>query len=108
MGCGQPDRAVAIKRVDNFGAGFLRANARAVFADGIASVSYVLAGVFKSNRTMGQIFMSGPEASGALDFTFSSARSPGKRAWMDPREPNWYYRSVIGNLSLTAAAVRGS
>jgi hypothetical protein len=107
-GATNPTRAVAIKRVDNFGAGFLRANARAVFAEGIASVSYVLAGIFRTNRTIGQIFMSAPSASGARDFTFSSARTPGKRAWMDPLEPGRYYRSVIGNLSLTAATVRGS
>jgi hypothetical protein len=107
-GAANPTRAVAIKRVDNFGAGFLRANARAVFAEGIASVSYVLAGVFRTNRTMSQIFMSSPSASGARDFTFSSVRTPGKRAWMDPFEAGRYYRSVIGNLSLTAARVRAS
>lgn len=107
-GAANPTRAVAIKRVDNFGAGFLRANAKAVFAEGIASVSYVLAGVFRTNRTMGQIFMSAPSAGGARDFTFSSARTPGRRAWMDPSEPGRYYRSVIGNLSLTGATVRGS
>jgi hypothetical protein len=107
-GAANPTRAVAIKRVDNFGAGFLRANAKAVFAEGIASASYVLAGVFRSNRTIGQIFMSAASASGARDFTFSSARSPGWRAWIDPFEPGRYYRSVIGNLSLTAAKVRGS
>jgi hypothetical protein len=107
-GAANPTRAVAVKRVDNFGAGFLRTNARAVFAEGIASASYVLAGVFQTNRTIGQIFMSAPSASGARDFTFNSIRTPGKRAWMDPFEPGRYYRSVIGNLSLSAASVRGS
>ena len=107
-GAANPTRAVAVKRVDNFGAGFLRANAKAVFAEGIASVSYVLAGLFQTNQTMGQVFMSSPSATGARDFTFASVRTPGKRAWMDPFEPGRYYRSVIGNLSLTAALVRGS
>jgi hypothetical protein len=107
-GAANPTRAVAIKRVDNFGAGFLRANARAVFAEGIASASYVLAGVFQTNQTMGQIFIGSPSASGARDFTFASVRTPGKRAWMDPFEPGQYYRSVIGNLSVSAAQVRGS
>jgi hypothetical protein len=107
-GAANPTNAFATKRVDNFGAGFLRANAKAVFAEGIASVSYVLAGIFRTNQTIGQIFMSSPSASGARDFTFSSVRTPGMRAWMDPFEPGRYYRSVIGNLSLTATAVRGS
>jgi hypothetical protein len=105
-GAANPTRAAAIRRVDNFGAGFLRANASAVFADGIGSVSYVLAGLFRTDQTIGQIFMSAPRASGRSDFTFSSARTPGRRAWLDPAAPGRYYRSVIGNLSLTAAAVR--
>ena len=33
-GAANPTKAVAMQRVDNFGAGFLRANARAVFAEG--------------------------------------------------------------------------
>jgi hypothetical protein len=107
-GAANPTRAVAIKRVDNFGAGFLRANARAVFAEGITSASYILAGVFRSNKTIGQIFMGGPSAMGARDFTFSSVRTPGTRAWMDPMAPSRYYRSVIGYLTLNAARVRGS
>jgi len=29
------------------------------------------------------------------------------RAWMDPKSPGRYYRSVVGNFDLTASAVRG-
>lgn len=107
-GAANPTKAVAMKRADNFGAGFLRANAKAVFAEGLDSASYVLASLFHSNRTMGQIFMSAPSASGARDFTFNSARTPGKRVWMDPVAPSRYYRSVVGSLSTTASAVRKS
>jgi hypothetical protein len=103
-----PSRTVAMKRADNFGAGFLRANARAVFAEGLDSASYLLASLFHTNRTMGEIFMSAPNAIGARDFSFGSVRSPGRRVWMDPVEPSRYYRSVVGNLTLTAARVRGS
>jgi hypothetical protein len=105
-GAANPTKAVAMKRVDNFGAGFLRANARAVFAEGLDSASFILAGLFHSNRTIGQIFMSTPSASGARDFTFNSVRTPGRRIWMDPVAPSRYYRSVVGNLSLTASTVR--
>ncbi len=105
-GAANPTRAVAMQRADNFGAGFLRANAKAVFAEGLDSASFLLAGLFHSNRTMGQIFMSAPSANGARDFTFSSIRTPGKRVWMDPVAPGRYYRSVVGSLSTTAAAVR--
>ena len=107
-GAANPTRAVAMKRADNFAAGFLRANAKAVFAEGLDSASYLLSSLFRSNRTVGQIFMSAPSASGARDFTFSSARTPGKRVWMDPVAPGRYYRSVVGSLSVTAASVRAS
>jgi hypothetical protein len=107
-GAANPTKAVAMKRVDNFGAGFLRANAKAVFAEGLDSASYLLASLFRTNRTMSQIFMSAPSAIGARDFSFNSIRTPGKRVWMDPVQPSRYYRSVVGTLTLTASAVRGS
>ena len=62
MGRAEPDEArPRSKRVDNYGDGFLRAGARAVFADGITSAAYVLYGIFKTNRTIGSIFTSSPE-----------------------------------------------
>ena len=106
-GSRNPTKAVAIKRVDNFGAGFLRANAGAVFAEGIGSAAYVLRGIFKTDSTMAQVFKGAPNFSGARDFRFESVRTPGTTAWLDPSAPGRYYRSVIGDLSLSAAAVRG-
>jgi hypothetical protein len=106
-GARNPTKSVAIKRADNFAAGFLRANARAVFAEGINSASYVLQGIFKSNRTMAEIFQDAPSWSGSYDFKFKSVRTPGYSAWLDPYAPSRYYRSVIGKLSLSAASVRG-
>ena len=105
-GAGYPTKSTAIKRVDNYGAGFLRTGARAVFAQGISSVSYVLYGLFKTSRTMKQIFWSDPKRSGAYDFGFSSVRTPGKTAILDPRSPGQYYRSVIGDLGMTATTWR--
>jgi hypothetical protein len=106
-GAANPTKSTAIKRVDNYGAGFLRTGARAVFAEGISSASYILYGLFKTSRTMKQIFWSDPKRSGAYDFTFSSTRTVGRNAIMDPSSPGRYYRSVIGNLSMTAATWRG-
>jgi hypothetical protein len=106
-GTGNPTQKVAKKRVDNYGAGFLRTGARAVFAEGITDASYVLYGLFRTNRSIGAIFQSSSNWSGAYDFKFASVRTPGMTAWMDPYKPSRYYRSVIGNLGLTAAAFRG-
>jgi hypothetical protein len=107
-GSANPTKSVAIKRVDNYGAGFLRTGARAVFAEGIASTSYILASLFRTSRTMKQTFWADPTRSGAYDFAFSSARNPGKTAIMDPRSPGRYYRSVIGDLGMTAASWRAA
>lgn len=105
-GSRNPTKAVAIKRVDNFAAGFLRTNAGAVFAEGIGSAAYVLRGIFKTDSTMAQVFRGAPNFSGARDFRFESVRTPGTTSWLDPSAPGRYYRSVIGDLSLSAAAVR--
>ena len=107
-GSPNPTKTVAKQRVDNYGTGFLRANARAVFAEGITNASYILYGLFRTSRTVGAIFRSSPNWSGAYDFSFQAVRNPAYRVWMDPKAPGRYYRSVIGDLGLTAATVRGS
>ena len=108
MGPRNPTKATAIKRVDNFGAGFLRAGARAVFAEGIDSPAYVLSGLFRTNRTISQIFWTDPARDGRYDFTFSSVRTVGKKAILDPMAPSRYYRSVIGDLGMSASTFRAA
>lgn len=105
-GSANPTKSTAIKRVDNYGAGFLRAGAKAVFAEAISSVSYTIRALFKTSATMNSIFMAGPSADGTRDFTFVSSRTSWARAHMDPPRAGKYWRSVIGNLGLTAAQWR--
>ncbi len=105
-GTANPTRETAIKRVDNYGAGYLGAGAKAVYAEAINSVAYTIKALFKSTRTVDSIFMSHPSASGARDFTFDSVRTPGTRAHMDPPREGKYWRSVIGDLSLPASSFR--
>ena len=105
-GWANPTKATAIKRVDNYAAGFLRAGARAVFAEGIYSASYILYSLFRTSRTINQTFWVDPSRSGAYDFSFASLRTPGKIATMDPSSPGRYYRSVVGDLGMTAATWR--
>jgi hypothetical protein len=107
-GSSNPTKTVAKQRVDNYGAGFLRTGAKAVFAEGITSAAYILYGVFKTSRSIGTIFKSSSKWSGAYDFQFTSVRNAQFKAWMDPYAPSRYYRSVIGSLGLTAATIRGS
>ena len=105
----QPDPVVAKQRVDNYATGFLRAGARAVFAEGITNASYILYGLFTTNKTIGQIFAGSSEMNnGTYDIQFRSKRNPAYRAWMAPKSAGRYYRSVVGNLDLNAKVVRSS
>jgi hypothetical protein len=105
-GAGNPTKAVAMKRADNFAAGFLRTGAKAVFAEGIDSISYVLTGLFETDRTVSEIFTSAGSWTGSRDFKFTSVRSPSYTVWMDPYAPSRYYRSVVGKLTLSAETFR--
>ena len=102
-GAGNPTRSTAIKRVDNYGAGFLAAGAKAVFASGITSVAYVLRGLFKgsASMTLSQLFWTDPSKTGTYKLGFASVRTSGARAIMDPYASNRYFRSVIGFLGST-------
>jgi hypothetical protein len=105
-GRANPTKSVAMQRVDNFGAGFLRAGARAVFASGKNSVAYIITSLLNSNQTISHIFASDPAFSGRADFSFASKRTSGYRAWLDPYATGKYYHSVIGKLTMRASTVR--
>jgi hypothetical protein len=106
-GSSNPTKSTAIKRVDNYGAGFLRANAKAVFADGTGSATYILYGLFKTNRTMLGIFYSSSSSTYTYRFSFVSQRTSSARAAMDPSSPGRYYHSIIGSVYMTASTWRG-
>lgn len=105
-GSANPAKSTAIKRVDNYGAGFLRAGAKAVFAEAIDSASYQIRALFKSNMNMNNILMTHPSATDTRDFYFTSSRTSWARAHMDPPRAGKYWRSVIGSLALTATQWR--
>jgi len=107
-GSANPTKSTAIKRVDNYGAGFLRAGAKAVFAEGITDVRYIIKNLYTSNRTMREIFFASPSRTMSYRFHFTSSRTSWAVASMDPYKPSRYYRSVIGKLSVTAADWRAS
>ena len=102
-GAANPTKATAIRRVDNYGAGFLRGGAKAVFASGITSVSFALRGLFRgsASMTMAQLFWTDPNRTIRYKIAFTSTRTPGAAALMDPYAPSRYYRSVIGRLGTT-------
>ncbi len=105
-GRANPTLAAARQRADNFAAGFLHIGARAVFAETLASASYIISGLFRSNLTMSGIFWSDPTAKGTYKLSFASARTAGATLVMDPYRPGAYYRAVTGFLGMTAATWR--
>ena len=91
----EPSLSVAKARIDNFAAGFLRAGARAVIADGHSDPSWYIEQLFTTHRTIEQIWRSGPRPHGNV-FSFPSVRTPGYTAFSDPdqRSPySGFYRS---------------
>jgi hypothetical protein len=107
-GAANPTKSTAIKRIDNYGAGFLRAGAKAVFAEGLTNASYIIKNLYTSSRTMREIFFASPSRTMSYRFHFSSARTSGATGSADPSRPSRYYRSVVGFLSTTANAWRSS
>jgi hypothetical protein len=107
-GSANPTKSVAIKRVDNYGAGFLRSGARAVFAIGLDNVAFLLSGLFRGSATMTmtQLFWSNPRKTATYKIAFSSTRTSGTTAVMDPYAKSRYFRSVIGWLSTTVGSWR--
>jgi hypothetical protein len=107
-GMANPTKSTAIKRVDNYGAGFLRAGAKAVFAHAIESAAPTIKALFTADRNMDGIFMAHPDSSGARDFWFASSRTSGYKAHVDPPKAGKYWRSLIGSLTLRASTWRAS
>lgn len=106
MGKPYPTKDVARQRVDNYGAGFLRTGAKVVFGEGLGKSGYIFKGLFKTNKSMHDIFWSAGNATFRYRMSFASNRTSWARAEMDPRWPGSYYRSIIGETSMSASAWR--
>ena len=110
-GAGEPHHAdpslkVARQRVDNFGAGFIRAGARAVIADGHRPIANYIRTLFTTNQTIDQLWRSTNQYGNIT--TFESSRSNGYTGYLDPKKPGVdYYRSMVAKPSLTTREVTG-
>lgn len=107
----EPTLGVAMARMDNFAAGFLRAGARAVIADGHDDPAWYVEQLFSTSSTVEQIWRTSPGAHGNA-FAFPSARTPGFTAFSDPDSQSGsayagFYRSLVAKPTLTSAQVTG-
>ena len=82
-GLAEPTIDVAEARIDNYAAGFARAGASTVIADGHNDPSYYLDALFTTHQTMEQLWRAYPRSAGHV-FPFDSSRTPGEAAFADP------------------------
>ena len=93
-------------RVENYGAGFFAAGARAVIADAYHPQTTYLRRLFTSSLGMNALFHAAPTYHGH-DIAWDSFRTTGARALMDPTSVSrgpWYHSAVF-DPGLTAAMV---
>jgi hypothetical protein len=94
-GMANPTLDTAVKRVDNFGAGFLAAGAAAVVAEAHGGPAWYLNAIFRGQGTIESIWRSHPSFHGHLQ-AFAGVRSAGARLYLDPDRPaSGYHRSLV-------------
>ncbi|TMD27811.1 MAG: hypothetical protein E6I94_09250, partial [Chloroflexi bacterium] len=93
------------QRVDNYGAGFIAAGARAVIADVSHPHTAYITALFTTRQTIDRLWHTYPTYHGH-DIPFMGVRNPGFRAILDPttRTGPWY-RSIIEDPTLTTTMV---
>ena len=111
-GNGEPTLDVAKARIDNYAAGFARAGASTVIADGHNDPSYYLDALFTTHQTMEQLWRAYPRSAGHV-FPFDSSRTPGEAAFADPDGFSGgvytsFYRSLVVKPGTTADDVTGA
>jgi hypothetical protein len=91
------------ERVDNYAAGFIKAGAAAVIAEGHMGPAYYVRSILAGKSTIDRIWRDSPTYHGHL-LRFDSLRSPGYTAQMDPdRVSSGFYRSIVLRDGLAAA-----
>ncbi len=91
------------QRVDNYAAGFIKAGAAAVIAEGHMGPAYYVRSILAGKSTIDRIWRDSPTYHGHL-LRFDSLRSPGYTAQMDPTQPSsGFYRSIVLRDGLAAA-----
>lgn len=107
-------RSVAVARVDNFAAGFLRIGARAVFAYGTDQDINLPKALMRTNDTMDRIFKSRSGTAlqaydgfvGRRDYYRDSRRVGWARLHLDPHPKRGHYRALTGDLTMRASEFR--
>ncbi len=100
--------SVAHQRVDNFAAGFMKAGARAVIAEGHGGPEPYIRALFTTHSTILGVWQSAPNNHGH-QVAFASTRTPGATAYTDTdTTTGGYYRSLVAKPGLTSDMVTGA
>jgi flagellar hook assembly protein FlgD len=93
-GNAEPTTSVAHQRADNYAAGFLKAGASAVIADGHAGAESYLRALFTTHQSLETMWRTMPDQNGNV-ISFASKRTPGATLFQDPSTPtSGFYRSL--------------
>jgi len=102
-----PTVTVAHQRLDNYAAGFLKAGASAVIADGHHGPESYLQALFTTHQTIENLWRTRPNSMGHI-VTFNSTRTPGATAFSDPdTTTSGFYRSLVGDRTVTTDDILG-
>jgi hypothetical protein len=102
-----PTQSTARKRVDNFGAGFLKGGAAAVIADGHSGAAAYIRNLFTMSGTILDAWRAAPNYHDH-EKAFASTRTPGATAYTDTEEADpdkGYYRSLVTRPGITTSMV---
>jgi flagellar hook assembly protein FlgD len=103
-----PSQTTARKRVSNFAAGFLKAGAQAVIAEGHGGVEPYIRALFTTHATIEEAWQSAPDFNDHVK-SFPSTRTPGATAYTDTDgATSGYYRSLVARPGLTTDDVTGA
>jgi hypothetical protein len=95
----------SIQRVDNYAAGFIRAGASAVIAEGHFDPAWYVKQLLASTRSVRQVWESSPSRKGH-QFMVASVRSPGFTARLDPdRQTGGFYRSLVARSTVRTRSI---
>ena len=98
----EPSVSVARQRADNYAAGFLRAGASAVIADGHAGAESYLRALFTTHQSLVAMWRTMPNQNGHV-VSFASSRTRGATVYQDPNtSTTGFYRSrAVGTPGVT-------
>ena len=93
-GNAEPTVSVARQRADNYAAGFLKAGASAVLADGHSGPERYLRDLFTTHQSLEDMWRNQSNANGNF-VSFPSVRTPGATVHQDPNTPtSGFYRAL--------------